>query len=385
MSSRRGSAHMVLAVLILLVASAAVRAAPPPLFRVGSGHVVLLRGGECLTGQLLNLDADVLHLRTAWADKIELPRGAVAALTQVPGQLTLFEDDFRDGTKAWTVTGKPAVSGAVVLTVPNQALTHVLPKALDAGRVGINFEERDNATGARWLFEAEFHGEKVPRRLRIHVAGPGATYRVETEGLDGVGRDVARSAGLHRLTIRFGPRSLAVLCDDAVLWYNLERGPGGSLRQVRLVCVEGEKVAATKGAVVWTEYAVAAAVDEPARPPGDAAQDEIWLAEGDQLFGQVIKADRRVIVIKGRFGERSLSWSGVRGCFFRAAVTPRPIEGERVRVLLHAPFGGEPDVLVGVVKRTDDKALKLTHALLGEIVIERGWVKEVRRLGTMAP
>ena len=60
-------------------------------------------------------------------------------------------------------------------------------------------------------------------------------------------------------------------------------------------------------------------------------------------------------------------------------MAPKPIEGERVRVLLHAPFGGEPDVMLGVVKRRDDRALTLTHALLGEIVIERAWVKEVRR------
>ncbi len=132
--------------------------------------------------------------------------------------------------------------------------------------------------------------------------------------------------------------------------------------------------------MAWTEFALAAALDEPQRPPGDAAQDEVWLAEGDQLFGEVIRADRRTVVIKGRFGERSLPWSGVRGCFFRTtAVAPKPIEGERVRVLLHPPFGGEPDVLLGVVKRRDDSALTLTHALLGEIVIERAWVKEVRK------
>ena len=73
------------------------------------------------------------------------------------------------------------------------------------------------------------------------------------------------------------------------------------MRQVRLTCLEGEKGAATKGTVVWTEFVIAAAVDELLRPPGDATQDELWLAEGDQLFGQVVKADRRGIVVKGLF------------------------------------------------------------------------------------
>ena len=43
----------------------------------------------------------------------------------------------------------------------------------------------------------------------------------------GVAHADTRTPGPHRLTIRFGPRSLALLCDDAVLWHNLERGAGG--------------------------------------------------------------------------------------------------------------------------------------------------------------
>src|ERR1039457_1144351 len=74
---------------------------PPSPFRVGVSHVVLLRSGERLTGQLLGLDAYVLRLRTPWADKIELPRAAVSAVTQVPGLLTQFDGDFRDSAKAW--------------------------------------------------------------------------------------------------------------------------------------------------------------------------------------------------------------------------------------------------------------------------------------------
>jgi hypothetical protein len=361
------------------VRSVRLDAPPPTPFRVAVGHVVVLRTGERLTGQLLGLDSDVLRLRMPWAERVEVPRGAVAAVTQVPGLRVLLDDDFRDGAKAWRVIGNPAVSGEAVLSRPGQELTLPLAKPLAAGRVGVNFEAREAATGARWLFEAEFASEKDRRLLHVHVAGMGDAYHVETEGLRGSARDVARTPGPHRLTLRFGPRSLAVLCDDSVLWHDLEHGPGGRLLQVRLSCVEGEKGATTKGAVAWTEFAVAAAVDEPPRPSGDSAQDEVWLADGDQLFGQLVRADRRTVVLKGRSGERSLPWSGVRGCFLRAADAPRPADGERVRLLLHAPFGGEPDVLLGVVRRFDDRTLTLTHALFGSVVLERGRVKEVRR------
>jgi hypothetical protein len=75
---------------------ARVRFAPatPAPFRVGAGHRVRLHDGQQLTGQLLGLDQEGLVLRTAWSVKAVLPRGAVAALTALPGWRCLFEDNF---------------------------------------------------------------------------------------------------------------------------------------------------------------------------------------------------------------------------------------------------------------------------------------------------
>src|SRR5260370_34206788 len=112
------------AVLAALVLTPRLRAEPPP-FRVSVGHVVLLRTGERLTGQLLSLDGDTLRLRTAWSDKVDLPRSAIAALTQLPGLLTLFDDDFRGGAKACALPGQPAGKGAAVLAEPRHASPHL--------------------------------------------------------------------------------------------------------------------------------------------------------------------------------------------------------------------------------------------------------------------
>src|SRR5215472_6718432 len=54
-------------------------------FRAASVHRVTLRSGEWLTGILLDLNDKTLSLRTAWTDKVTLPRSAVAAVTQQPG------------------------------------------------------------------------------------------------------------------------------------------------------------------------------------------------------------------------------------------------------------------------------------------------------------
>src|SRR5207245_353627 len=79
--------------------------------------------------------------------------------------------------------------------------------------------------------------------------------------------------------------------------------------------------AGKKGAL-WTELGVERAVAFSPRPPGDPTQDELWLASGDQLFGKVVRADRKEVALEGRFGTRSFPWSALRGWFRRRTAAP---------------------------------------------------------------
>jgi hypothetical protein len=369
---------------------AAVRfadAAPPP-FRAASGFRVRLQDGQMLTGQLVGLNKEALRLRTAWAGEVELPRAAVAALTHLPGWRTLVEDDFADGLKAWTSAGKPEVEGGdkgprrVILNNPGQSLTFKPSVAVEAGGVGVLFEEVGTAAGARWLLEMQFAGKCDPVPLRVTLAGSGEGYEVEVPGIEGESRRVARSPGPHLLRVQFKPTSLRVTCDDDVLWYNLDRGPGGALHQVVLRCQESARPAELRGSVAFAAFTLARAVDEPPRPPGDPTQDELWLATDDQLFGRIVRADRRAVEIEGRYGTRAFAWAEVRGCFLkREKPLPRPDGEAAVRLELRPGLGAEPDVLEGVLTGLDAKKLTLRHALLGERAIERSRVKELRPLG----
>src|SRR5262249_44234524 len=163
---------------------------------VGAGYRVTLLDGQMLTGQLLGLSKEALRLRTAWAEKVELPRAAVASLTQLPGWRTLADDDFADGLKAWTVTDKPTLEGGekeprrVVFKEAGQALIYKLSAPLEAGRVGVLFQEVDAAAGARWLCELQFRDKGEPRSLLVTLAGNGDAYEVEMPGLEGVLRRV---------------------------------------------------------------------------------------------------------------------------------------------------------------------------------------------------
>jgi hypothetical protein len=334
---------------------ALVRFAPTdlPLFRVPGGLHLVLRGGQSLTGALVRLDGESVMLRTAWAERLKLPRDAVIALTQLPGWQPLFEDDsWKD--LAWT---------------PLQPL--------EAGRVGVNFQETRPVRRGRWLMELHFqHGDQV-QVLRVTLAGPGDGYTAEMDGLKGAAEAVERTTGWHRLTVQWGPRSLRVLVDDRALWYNLERGPAGPLRRVRLVRPED----VDRDSLAVAAFAVAKAVPDLVRPEGDPTQDEVWLATGDQLFGQVAQADGQSLTIQGRYGKRTLPWTEVRGLYLCQPPRRVPVPpGGGVRLWLNNGLTPQTDVLEGELQGMDGNRLKLRHAWLGEVDLERRWLKQLQPL-----
>jgi hypothetical protein len=375
---RAGDAPPAEAVLRILFAGAEA----PPL-RIGDGRQVLLSGDQRLTGQLLGIDAETVRLRTAWADRLEIPRPGVAAVAALPGWRLRFADDFDRGLGAWQMHGKPTTRdtpAAVILDAAGQDLSHTLPQPLAAGRVSVNFEERDNPHEARWNLDAVFRrGEEPPAIVRVSVAGTGDHYGVEPAGLRGESTAVRRTPGPHRLAVQFTSRSLRIVCDDHVLWHTLDSGPPGSLRQVRLACTGG--AAAAAGSVAWSALIIEEAVDENPWPGGDASQDEACLACGDQLFGRLVSGDRRQVMLEARLGRRSLPWTSLRGCRFRRQAPPvRTSDGAHVRLLLDAGLTAAKDILEGVLLALDDRTLTLRHGLLGELRLPRSVVKELRPL-----
>jgi hypothetical protein len=351
----------------------------PAPFRAGFARRVVLRDGQQCTGEFLGMDGNSLSLRTAWGGRLTLPRAALASLAPLPGWRPLLEDDFAS-LKAWSVAGKPELGPeGVALTAPGQALAYTLAAPLAAGRIAVNFQAKDAPAGARWVLEARFDGPGGPSRLRVTVAGAGDAYAVEARGGPVAARRVARSPGWHRLVVGFTPTSLRVTCDDDVLWYDLKQGPGGTLRQVALLCVEPERPAPCRGAVAWGACTVEQAVDVSPRPPGDDEQDELWLASDDQLFGRIIRAGRRGVEIEGRYGKRTFVWADVRGCYFRrAAVAVKAADGPRVRLWLRSGLAADADVVEGVLTGLDAESLTLEHALLGKLTIDRRRVQQLR-------
>lgn len=373
------------------------------LFRAGGGRRAQLWDGERISGQILDLNKDVLRLRTAWAARLELPRAAVASIDSLPGWRTMVDEDFRHkpsepaaNAAGLQFSGEPTFSDAedgttaraLVLRAAGQSMTYNLrshaPRGNEeimAGRVGINFQERGQPRGAQWTVELLYQKDEWTRRVTITVAGDGEHYGVDAGGLMGTSRQVKRTPGWHRLIAQFRKHSLRLTCDDNVLWHNLDDGPGGRLQQVTVSCQRLMEGQALRGAVAWTEFCIERAVDEHPQPLVETEQDAVRLLHDDQLFGRILHADRRALQIEGRFGKRSLPWTALSGCSFRRpAAPPKANEEAKSRLMIRSGLCEENDVLDGVITALDERRLVLRHALLGEVTLGRRRVREMRPL-----
>jgi hypothetical protein len=357
-------------------------AAPPP-FRAGPGMRLVLPGGQSLTGVFLGLKDDALLFRTAWADRLRVPRAAPTALRHLPGwRPVLVADLHTRPAGGGATTGGPAFGRAgLVLDKAGQSLRLPLAPAVAAGRIGVTFVEKAETAGGRWQVEAAFGEKDKERLLRVTVAG-GDAPAVDAGGLPGTAQKVGRVAGPRRLVVRFTAGSLSVLCDDAVLWYTLKSGPGGPLRRVSLACVRPDRAPAVRGGVAFTDLVVERAAAEKRRPPAEPDQDELWLAGGDQLFGAVVAADAQGVQIRTRFGPRRLAWTALRGWFLKRQPGPvrPPAGGPAVRLWLRSGLRAELDLLEGALTAMDARQLTLRHAQLGEVRIPRSCVARLRPL-----
>jgi len=280
-------------------------------------------------------------------------------------------------TGAAALDTRQHVSGrkSLLLNGPGEA-TLALDRPLVSGRAGMSIYDAGTARGARWLVDLVFQDGAQTWPLRIAVGGD-THYRMEPAGTPGELGRLARSVGWHRLVVEFAPEATRVFADNRVLWSGqLARSP--ALSRVRLACVARQGAGPINGGLWFDDVALARAVPELRHQDADPGQDEVWLASGDQLLGGVTSADRRTINVDTRFGKRAIPWSNVRGLYLRQASAPLP-KGEpgRARVWLRPAAGGDFDQLVGRILAFSESRLTFRHALLGDLEIERTWVRRI--------
>jgi hypothetical protein len=345
---------------------------PPPSPSVPLWHQVRFAHGEVLLAEVRKLDATHLHVRPAWTDVIAIPRTAIERVTCAPGWRAVFVDTFDEQLAGWSKTGEPRVeAGQLVLNAAAQALEAKLKSPLVTGRVGITF--RSATTKSRTLsLHLGFERDGKPSEVRIELVGPSERYAVTSPVKPDHDTRLKRAADTHRLSIDFDTDRLNVFVDELVLWTQ-SSGPG-DLRSVRLAAAgDGSEPATVDDVVVMRS-------EHPAEPKpwADLTADAVRSQDGDETFGTLLSAGPGGVTLEVRKRQLVLPWPDASEfAFRRGPIAEQPTSGEHVRIRLRTADGLR-DVLDGSVKRFDDKALVLSHAVLGELTISRDRLEEIR-------
>lgn len=236
------------------------------------------------------------------------------------------------------------------------------------------------------------------RALLLLAVGAAVTRADEAILADGrrvAGTLAADTAG--RVTFQTAERTIPLAQLALVRFYGKDPPPVHELRY-RIALVDGSTFAADLLALdeqrlrVQTSWArevtlprsaiVSLAplegITTPRRVDFDPGQDGVLLANGDQVFGTSLLADRDGVALRMRAGPRKFGWREVRGVYLaRQTPEPRTTDGEHVRLWFRSAGGGT-DEIEGVLRALDDRQATLTHPELGEVQVDRTQLVRLR-------
>jgi hypothetical protein len=365
-----------------------VAAGLPP-FRVELGL------GQRLSGRLVGLDAREVKLGDVAGDgKVTAARAGVDAVVQRPGESLVLQDGFDAlDTARWAVVGEPEVveeprlagTGSLRVAAGGASLTHRLAEPFGSGRLEVAFHDPGTvARGQQWFVDLTFRAADGRETIRVVLGWSEESLSVESPGGPALAvQRLARRPGWHRLAVRFGPEVCEIAVDGNELAHG--KGFGGQLVEARL---------ASFGALKEGDRAPAGFLDDLrlvrfAEPVGgletDVSQDEVRLTSGDQLFGEVRRADaeRVSLAIDGK--DVSLSWGEVSGVYLRRTASPgAPVEGLLVRAEWRAAPGTDPrdlNVIEGALVNLGPKELTVATPYAGSLAVPRSRLTALAVLG----
>ncbi len=364
----------------------------PPLFQVQLGETARI------SGTLRSVSAKAVELGVPWqSGDVRLARPGVQAVVQRPGEARIFGDRFeRIDPVGWSVTGKPEVltggkgmlaRRGVRLPAEGTALEHRLGEPLKAGRLELALlDDGTVAVGQEWTLDLVFRGPAEAATLRVLLGWAEESLAVESsQGPSLAVQRLARSAGWHRLSVRFGPEQTEIAVDGKELAHG--KGPCGPLETFRIAtrATGADRAAGLAGTV--GEIRIVRFVEPPASLEVDPSQDEVRMVTGDQLFGTIRSADPQQVVINVDDKPAALDWSEVAGLHFRRdAGAAAAVEG----TLVHLQWRngpGEPgqsrdlDFAEGALVSFSGSSITLLTPLAGTLVIPRERVARLRVRG----
>ena len=364
----------------------------PPLFQVQLGETARI------SGTLRSVSEKAIELGVSWqSGDVRLARPGVQAVLQRPGEARIFADRFeRIDPAGWSVTGKPevlvggkgtAVRGGVRLPAGGTALEHRLNEPLSAGRLELALlDDGTVSAGQEWTLELVFRGPAEAATLRVLLGWTEESLAVESsQGPSLAVQRLARSAGWHRLSVRFGPEQTEIAVDGKELAHG--KGPSGPLETFRIAtrATAGDRAAGLAGTV--GEIRIVRFAEPPASLEIDPSQDEVRLVTGDQIFGTIRSADPRQVVINVDDKPAVLDWSEAAGVYFRrTAGTAAAVEGTLVQLQWRngpgeAGQSRDLDFAEGALVTFSDSSITLLTPHAGTLVIPRDRLARLRVFG----
>ena len=361
-----------------------------PPFRLDLGR------GQRLCGRLSELDGRTVKLADVVGDAVvTVARPGVDALVQRPGESVVFQEGFEalDGAR-WSVVGEPEIvdeprvagKHSLRLTPGGASLTHRLAEPFSSGRLEVAFHDRGVvAAGCQWFVDLTFRGPDGPETVRVVLGWAEESLAVESPGGPALAvQRLARKPGWHRLTVRFGPDVSEIGVDGNELAHG--KGFGGPLSELRLAGVSNAKSNAGAAAVGQIDDLRLVRFAEPVGGlETDVTQDEVRLADGDQLFGKVATADPEKVVLTLDGRVISLSWAEVSGIYLRREAAPgKAVNGLLVRAEWSAAHGSnarERNVIEGALTTVTAHDLTLATAYAGVLSVPRNRLTTLSILG----
>jgi len=318
-----------------------------PFWSVPIVHRVELIDDQILHGELIGLGVGTLQIRTAWAEKLTLPRSSVRTISpSAPFRVVQFDRNLTE----------------IGLNTKGAEFASPVKEPFWAGRLAYFFTLEAETRGV-WSIETDV--------LRLEIDG--STIRAKGTKKPDVQSVVLIAPGSHRITLEWSANKIDAFMDDFVIC-SQSVGPDAPLRAARLRC-ENEP---SKGGFRLEQATLSVPhLYDPTRFT-ITNQDSLVLSNGDELFGSLVRMDRERIEMAGKFARREWRWTELRAVTFHRE--PLPLlkqEGIQYRLKVRT-IDAQRDEIVGAIRGMDADSVVVWQAMLGELKLPRSRILEIR-------
>jgi len=349
-----------------------------------------------LSGLIRSISESSVRVKLSWqGEEVTLPRPGVQSVIQRPGEARVLAEGFdRLDASRWAIEGRASIvadphlseKSSLRLGADGASVIHRLVEPLPAGRIDLAFfDDGSVVPGRQWFAELTFQGPSGPLVIKVDLGWTEESLAVECpRGPSLPVQRLARTRGWHRLAFRFGPDQTEISVDGKELAHG--KSPDGQLASIRLASSSTSSRIIPKDVAGYIDDLQIIRFAEPvASLEIDITQDEARLVVGDQLFGEVLRADGDRVLMSVDRKPVNLSWSEVAGLFLRRLPAQgATVDGLLARVEWRAAAGDDPvdlDFAEGAIVAVSDQVVTMATPYSGVLRVPRQRIRKMAIFG----